>query len=319
MLSGIREFLRSLWHQVQAIRIAPKNIIEILVLAFLIYYLIIWIKRSRAWVLLRGVVVLLVFVLLANVFELNVISYIADRTLSILVIALLVLFQPELRAALEQIGQGKYIRYFMRSNCSQTEKMYPPEAVEIVEASYIMGRNKTGALICLEREIELGQYINTGIRIDGVLTSALLINIFEKNTPLHDGAVILQGTKVTAATCYLPLSSNTEINKDLGTRHRAAIGLSEETDSWIVVVSEETGSVSLARGGKLLHDLTPDALREELQKIENDFSSDLLLQEVEKRRSRRRRPRGAAQETPQPADVTENSGKGEQDAEEITE
>ena len=150
------------------------------------------------------------------------------------------------------------------------------------------------------------------------MTSQLLINIFEKNTPLHDGAVILQGTNVAAATCYLPLSANNEINKDLGTRHRAAIGLSEETDSWIVVVSEETGSVSLARGGQLLHDLTPDALREELQKIENDFSSDLLLQEVEKRRSRRRRPRGAAPET-RPAEVTENSGKGEQDAEEITE
>ena len=134
MLNGIREFLRNILHQIQAVRIAPKNILEILVLAVLVYYLILWIKRSRAWVLLRGIVVLLIFVLLAKLFELNVISFIADRTLSILVIALLVLFQPELRAALEQIGQGKFIRYFLRSNRSQTEKMYPPEAVkEIAE------------------------------------------------------------------------------------------------------------------------------------------------------------------------------------------
>ncbi len=298
MFNGIREFLRNIWHQMQAIQIAPKNIIEILVLAVIVYYLILWIKRSRAWVLLRGVVVLLVFVLLANALELNVISFIADRTLSILVIALLVLFQPELRAALEQIGQGKYIRYFLRSNRSQTEKMYPGEAIkEIVDASFRMGKNKTGALICLEREIKLDEYVNSGIRINGILTSALLINIFEKNTPLHDGAVILQGAKVTAATCYLPLTKNNEIDKDLGTRHRAAIGLTEETDSWVVVVSEETGSVSLARSGELLHDLTPDSLRAELMRIEDDFSSNLLHQEMEKHRSRKARKEAAENST----------------------
>ena len=149
----MREFLRGIWHQIQAIKIEPKNIIEMLLLAILIYYLFLWIKRSRAWVLLRGIVVLLAFVILANVLELNVISFIADRTLSILVIALLILFQPELRAALEQIGQGKYIRYFMRSGRSRTEKLYPPEVIEeILDASYTMGKNRTGALICLERE-----------------------------------------------------------------------------------------------------------------------------------------------------------------------
>ena len=307
MLTGIREFLRTIWHQIKAIRIEPKNIIEILVLAVVVYFLILWIKRSRAWVLLRGMVVLLVFVLLANVLELNVISFIADRTLSILVIALLVLFQPELRAALEQIGKGKYIRYFLRSNRSQTEKMYPPEAVkEIVDACSVMGRARTGALICLEREIELSKYISTGIRVDGALTSALLINIFEKNTPLHDGAVILQGAKVTAATCYLPLSNNNTIDKDLGTRHRAAIGLSEETDSWIVVVSEETGSISVARGGELLHDLTPEELRAELMKIEDDFSSDMIQKEMEKHRSRsRRRKNGRAPKAPEASESFE--------------
>ena len=295
----MREFLKGIWHQIQAITIEPKNIIEMLLLAVLIYYLFLWIKRSRAWVLLRGIVVLLAFVILANVLELNVISFIADRTLSILVIALLILFQPELRAALEQIGQGKYIRYFMRSGRSRTEKLYPPEAIEeILDASYTMGKNRTGALICLEREIELGEYIKTGIRIDGILSSALLINIFEHNTPLHDGAVIMQGNKVTAATCYLPLSSNRDINKELGTRHRAAIGLSEVTDSWIVVVSEETGDVSLARQGKLLHNLKPDELRQELLKIEDDFSADLLNleKEIRKRRKKKTQPSPEAEQ-----------------------
>lgn len=314
----MREFLREIWHQVQAVKIAPKNIIEILLLAVLIYYLFLWIKRSRAWVLLRGIVVLLAFVILANVLELNVISFIADKTLSILVIALLILFQPELRAALEQIGQGKYIRYFMRSGRSRTERLYPPEAIEeILDASYTMGKNRTGALICLEREIELGEYIKTGIRIDGVLSSALLINIFEHNTPLHDGAVIMQGQKVTAATCYLPLSSNRDINKDLGTRHRAAIGLSEVTDSWIVVVSEETGDVSLARHGQLLHKLKPDELRLELMKIEEDFSADLLhLEDVKKKGWKKWNKKEAAslQKAEETRTENEKAAGGEQDA-----
>ena len=315
----MRECLRGIWHQIQAITIEPKNIIEMLLLAVLIYYLFLWIKRSRAWVLLRGIVVLLAFVILANVLELNVISFIADRTLSILVIALLILFQPELRAALEQIGQGKYIRYFMRSGRSHTEKLYPPEAIEeILDASYTMGKNRTGALICLEREIELGEYIKTGIRIDGILSSALLINIFEHNTPLHDGAVIMQGNKVTAATCYLPLSSNRDIGKELGTRHRAAIGLSEVTDSWIVVVSEETGDVSLARQGKLLHNLKPDELRKELLSIEDGLSADLLHLEGEIKTRRKKKSQPSA-EAKQEAQSQESKTGGEPHAEKIAE
>ena len=315
----MREFLRGIWHQIQAIKIEPKNIIEMLLLAILIYYLFLWIKRSRAWVLLRGIVVLLAFVILANVLELNVISFIADRTLSILVIALLILFQPELRAALEQIGQGKYIRYFMRSGRSRTEKLYPPEVIEeILDASYTMGKNRTGALICLEREIELGEYIKTGIRIDGILSSALLINIFEHNTPLHDGAVIMQGEKVTAATCYLPLSSNRDIGKELGTRHRAAIGLSEVTDSWVVVVSEETGDVSLARHGNLLHNLKPDELRKELLTIEDELSGDLLHLEEEIKKRRKKKSPLPAEAKPEERTQETMTG-GESHAEKTTE
>lgn len=268
----MREFLSQILHYIQSVKIGPKNIIEMVILAVIIYFLIAWIKRSKAWVLLRGLVVLVGFVLLANLLELNVISYIANRTLSILVIALLVLFQPELRAALEQIGQGKFIRGFFRVGRSQNTSWYPAEVVEaIIDATYVMAQNRTGALIVLEREISLAEYIKTGIRLDAVVSSALLINIFEHNTPLHDGAVIMQGEKVTAATCYLPLSQNMAIGKELGTRHRAAIGLSEETDSWIIVVSEETGQVSLAKKGELTQNLRPDELRNELMMIEAEF------------------------------------------------
>lgn len=268
----MREFLSQILHYIQSVKIGPKNIIEMVILAVIIYFLIAWIKRSKAWVLLRGLVVLVGFVLLANLLELNVISYIANRTLSILVIALLVLFQPELRAALEQIGQGKFIRGFFRVGRSQNTGWYPAEVVEaIIDATYVMAQNRTGALIVLEREINLEKWIKTGIRLDAVVSSALLINIFEHNTPLHDGAVIMQGEKVTAATCYLPLSQNMAIGKELGTRHRAAIGLSEETDSWIIVVSEETGQVSLAKKGELTQNLRPDELRNELMMIEAEF------------------------------------------------
>lgn len=276
----MREFLRQIYRYITSVssKIEIKNILEMLILAVLIYYLIAWIKKSRAWVLLRGVVTLFIFIILANVLELNVLSYIADRTLSILVIALLVLFQPELRAALEQIGQGKLLRYFLRAGRSKNDALYAPEVIEaIVEASYAMGEQKTGALIVMEREINLSNYIKTGIKLDSTVSSALLINIFEHNTPLHDGAVILQGNRLAAATCYLPLSQNMSIGKELGTRHRAAIGLSEETDSWIVVVSEETGWVSLARGGQLLQNLKPEDLKNELFRIEEDLKASPLL------------------------------------------
>ncbi|MBO4872035.1 MAG: diadenylate cyclase CdaA [Lachnospiraceae bacterium] len=268
----MREFLSQILHYIQSIKIAPKNIFEMVVLAVILYFLMAWVKRSRAWALMRGLIVLVIFVLLANLLELNVISYIANRTLSILVIALLVLFQPELRAALEQIGQGKFLRGFFRVGRGQSTAWYPAEVVEaVVDATYVMAQNRTGALIVLEREISLAEYIKTGIRLDAVVSSALLINIFEHNTPLHDGAVIMQGEKVSAATCYLPLSQNMAIGKELGTRHRAAIGLSEETDSWIIVVSEETGQVSLAKRGTLTQNLRPDELRNELLMIETEF------------------------------------------------
>ncbi len=298
----MREFLRQILQYVQSVKIAPKNILEMLILAVMIYFLFAWVKRSRAWTLLRGVVVLLVFVVMVHLLELNVLSYIADRTLNILVIALLILFQPELRAALEQIGQGKYVRSILRAGRPRSEALYSPEVVEqIIDATYVMAQNRTGALIVLAREINLAEYIRTGIRLDAVVSSALLINIFEHNTPLHDGAVIMEGQKVTAATCYLPLSQSLTIEKELGTRHRAAIGLSEVTDSWTIVVSEESGQVALARRGELSRNLRPDELRAELMKIEEDFTLPEMVRKGEKNRRRK-----AAE-----AEITEGGEKNE--------
>lgn len=264
------ELFAKLVQYVKTMQVAPKNLIEIVVLAFLIYHLLRWVKNTRTWFLLKGVGLLLLFVFLVNVFELNVLTFIAEKTLSVLLIALLVIFAPELRSALEQIGQSNFFsRLFgparLRSNAMHTKEV----TGELVKAAFSMSRSRTGALIVIEREIRLDEYIKTGIPVDGVVSSALLINIFEKNTPLHDGAVIMRGGRIVAATCYLPLSSNLEINKSYGTRHRAAIGISEATDSLTIVVSEETGAVSLAVGGALKHALTPEQLRLELEIMED--------------------------------------------------
>ncbi len=265
----MQELLAKLVQYVKSMQIAPKNIIEIVVLAVLIYHLLRWVKNTRTWFILKGVGLLLLFVLLVNIFELNVLTFIAEKTLSVLLITLLVIFAPELRQALEQIGQSNFFsRLFgtarLRSNALHTKEV----TGELVRAAFTMSKSRTGALIVIEREIRLDEYVKTGIPVDGVVSSALLINIFEKNTPLHDGAVIMRGGRVVAATCYLPLSTNLEINKSYGTRHRAAIGISEVTDSLTIVVSEETGAVSLAVGGALKHALTAEQLRHELEIME---------------------------------------------------
>ncbi len=265
----MQQLFANLVQYIKSMQIAPKNIIEILVLAYLIYHLLKWVKNTRTWFLLRGILVLLLFVFLANLFELNVLVYIADKTLSVLLIALLVIFAPELRQALEQLGQSNYFsRLFgtarLRDNALHTKEV----TGELVKAATAMSKSRTGALIVIEREIKLDEYIKTGIPVDGVVSSALLINIFEKNTPLHDGAVIMQGGRIVAATCYLPLSNNPDINKAYGTRHRAAIGISEATDSLTIVVSEETGRISVAMGGEMKTNLTAEQLRTELEIME---------------------------------------------------
>ena len=244
-------------------KITMTDVVEILIITFLFYYMLVWIKNTRAWVLLKGIMVILLFVLVAAVFQMNTIIWIAKNTLSVAITAIVIIFQPEIRKALENLGQKNFLTSFFAFDFSKGEiaKFTDKTINELVKACYEMGKVKTGALIVIEDEIVLSEYERTGIAVDGILTSQLLINIFEHNTPLHDGAIIIRGNRVTSATCYLPLSDNLSISKDLGTRHRAALGISESTDSLTVVVSEETGRVSLAEGGTLRRINSPEELK----------------------------------------------------------
>lgn len=225
-------------------------IVEILIIAFIIYKALIWLKSTRAWVLLRGMIVIGLFVLLANVFNFKVILFILQPLSYIAIFALIIVFQDDIRAGLEHLGRQKVFAKLI-PDMKLTKAVSMESIQEIVEAAFAMGKVKTGALIVIEQNISLEEYERTGIIVNGEITRQLLINIFEKNTPLHDGAVLIVGDVVKAATCYLPLSHNHSISKDLGTRHRAGLGISEVSDSITIIVSEETGNVSLCYAGKL--------------------------------------------------------------------
>ena len=233
-------------------RMTFSNLIEIVILSVLIYEILVWIKNTRAWVLLKGLVVILGFALFAELFKLNIILWILEKSLTVAVTALIIIFQPELRKALEQLGSRNLLNNILSIDDKKVEQGFSDKTInELVKATFEMAKVKTGALMVISRSVPLKEIERTGIEVDGIVTSQLLINIFEHNTPLHDGAVVIQGNRVTAATCYLPLSDNMNISKDLGTRHRAAVGISEATDALTIVVSEETGRVSVAQGGKL--------------------------------------------------------------------
>ena len=238
------------------------DIVEIAIIAFLLYEIMLWIKSTRAWMLLKGFLVLIFFVILAALFEMDTILWISDKVFSIGILALVIIFQPEVRKALEQLGQNNVLAHLIQSGAGKKQDNLSEGVVdEIVKAAFEMGKARTGALIVMEREIPLNEYIATGIKIDGVLTSQLLLNIFEHNTPLHDGAVIVRENRVVAATCYLPLSESMQISKALGTRHRAGLGISEVTDSVTVIVSEETGYVSVAQEGRLIRHMNAEGLK----------------------------------------------------------
>lgn len=253
-------------------RITITDVIEIIIIAILIYYIMDWFKKTRAWTLIKGILVLLLFTGLATIFQFNTILWIFKNTISVGVIAIIIIFQPEFRRALEQLGRKNFLSgLFSTDDTKNGMKLEKKVLNEIAKAAYAMGEVKTGALIVLEQDVRLGDYDRTGINIDAVVTSQLLINIFEHNTPLHDGAVLIRNNRIVSATCYLPLSDNLDINKSLGTRHRAAIGVSEVSDSITVIVSEETGAVSLAYSGEIYRNLPKDqfvAKIEELSKRE---------------------------------------------------
>lgn len=251
--------------------ISLTDVIEIIIIAYLIYHVMVWIKNTRAWTVLKGVAVLLIFALIAVVFEFNTIIWLAENTLGIGVIAIIVMFQPELRKALEQLGRKNIIKGFIPfdDNKNTNERFSDNTVIELTKAVFALAKTKTGALIVIEQETPLTDYENTGIALDSLISSQLLINIFEHNTPLHDGAVIIRGDRIVAATCYLPLSDNMEISKELGTRHRAGLGVSEVTDSLTVIVSEETGKVSIAFGGQLIRNIDSENLRNKLILLQN--------------------------------------------------
>ena len=246
------------------------DVAEILIIAVLLYYALVWMKTTRAWVLLKGLVVILIFLLLAYFFRMTTILWMAQNVLGFAVTALIVVLQPELRKALEELGKKNIISSVLPfDNNHRVDEGFSEKTInEITKACVEMGKVKTGALIVIEQKVSLRDYERTGIDVDGIVTSQLLINIFEHNTPLHDGAVIVRNNRVTAATCYLPLSDNMDLNKNLGTRHRAGVGISEVTDSFTIIVSEETGNVSYASGGELHTAVTPSDLRDQLHKIQ---------------------------------------------------
>lgn len=225
-------------------------IIEISIIAFVIYKILDWMKNTRAWFLLRGIVIIGIVLLISALFHFEVIFYIIKSLSFFAMIAIIIVFQDDIRLGLEHLGRQSFFSKLIPDIklAKQTSK---ENIQEIVEASFAMGKVKTGALMVIEQNVSLEEYERTGINIDGEITRQLIINIFEKNTPLHDGAVLVVGNIIKAATCYLPLSHNQNISKDLGTRHRAALGISEVSDSITIVVSEETGNVSLCHSGEL--------------------------------------------------------------------
>ncbi len=247
------------------------DFVEIIILSFLIYHIILWIKNTRAWALLKGFLAIFLLLLVAVVFEMNTILWIAGKIFSIGILAIVIVFQPELRRALEQLGQQNIITSILDFDSSKEEsvKLSDKSIEAIVKASVEMSKAKTGALIVIENNVPLGEYERTGITLEAQISSQLLLNIFEHNTPLHDGAIIVRGDRIVSATCYLPLSDNMELSKDLGTRHRAAVGISEVSDALTVVVSEETGAISVSQQNTLERWITAERLRERLQSLQN--------------------------------------------------
>ncbi len=253
------------------------DFLEVLIMAVLIYYILLWFQSTRAWTLFKGIILIFVFLGIAYAMDMYTIIWIAQNVLGTAIIALVIILQPELRKALEDLGQSEVFEKLHIITKKKEEGRFSDKTLQgILNACTIMGKAKTGALIVLERNQSLNEYAATGIGLDAIVTSQLLVNIFEHNTPLHDGAVIIKGDRIVSATCYLPLSDNRAVSKELGTRHRAALGASENTDALIIIVSEETGAVSAARDGRLYRNLGADGLQEHLVRFQEKRSEEEL-------------------------------------------
>ena len=254
------------------------DVIDTGLVAFFLYRIYIMLKNTRAAALVKGLMVLAVLVIVSKWLNLHVINWILEKAMTMMMVALPVVFQPELRRALEQIGRGRLFRKRVELDESELNDMIDA----VANAVMIMSQRKVGALIVFERAVGLEERIETGIKIDGLVTDSLLLNIFEKDTPLHDGAVIIRGNRIIAASCLLPLTDARGLSQELGTRHRAAIGISEQSDALVVVVSEETGTVSVTRNGEIYRYLRREDVIDMLQSAfvgNNHFTLKQIIRE----------------------------------------
>ena len=264
-----------------------SDVLEIAIFTYFIYHIILWIKQSKAWILLKGAAAIFAMYILAVILQLNNIVMVFNRIAPYVATALLVIFQPEIRRALEQLGTNHLFELFSLSSTKDKVAENADDTIDaIVRASFSMGRAKSGALIVIEQKFVLNEYIATGILLDAIVSAPLLVQIFEHNLPLHDGAVVIRGNRITAATCYLPLSENKTISKELGTRHRAGLGISEVTDALTVIVSEETGQVSLTKDGQLYRNVNSDKLRELLGGTKSSEKTQTVWDRLRKGRKR---------------------------------
>ncbi len=291
MEERIAQILQSLRRSIEGMGVG--DILEILIIAYLLYHIMFWIQRTKAWTLLKGVIVILVLWFFASIFKMHTILWIGKNLLGTAITAVVIVLQPELRKALEELGRKNILTTVLPIDSNKKEESILTEKTihEITRACVEMSKVKTGALIVIEGQQSLVDYERTGIDIDAIVTSQLLINIFEHNTPLHDGAVIVRNNRVTSATCYLPLTDNDSISKEVGTRHRAGVGISEATDSITVIVSEQTGKISIALDGTLERGLNAETLKSRLKEFA--ASSE---QEYKKEKKVKRTLRGIGKE-----------------------
>jgi diadenylate cyclase len=242
--------------------IGPAQVLDILIVAILLYLIIKWIKKTQAWVLLKGIAFIFVIAILAQILDLVVVQWIISNIIGVSLTIIVILFHPELRKALEQIGRGQYL-FSLKGDEDQQIHTSAHTVDEIIKATRILSKSKTGALIVMEQDIDISDHEVAGIRMDAQVSAQLLLNIFEKNTPLHDGAVIIRENRISSAMCILPLTTET-VDPSLGTRHRAALGISEASDARVVIVSEETGTVSLVIGGEITSGVVEAKIRDML-------------------------------------------------------
>ncbi len=239
------------------------DVIDILIVAVILYKVYEMLQDTRAITLVKGLIVLMIVTLVASILELHVISWLLQKSVQLLFVALPIVFQPELRRALERLGQGRFLGLDQYLDAEEANSI----TNEIDKAVFNMADKKIGALLAIEKNVGINEIIDTGIKIEGLVTTEFLMNVFIPNTPLHDGAAVIRGKRLVAAGCYLPLTENRSLSSELGTRHRAAIGLSEQCDAVIIIVSEETGVVSVAENGRIERYMTHDSLRQRIRPL----------------------------------------------------